>query len=301
MVESGFLSYSEPDFLPWDGRIVPITFIGGYLGAGKTTAINELLARTTRPIAVIVNDVGSVNVDAALIKSRNGDTIELTDGCVCCTMVDGFGAVFNDIRARDVPPDQVVVELSGIAEPDKVRPWGRSAGFSLDGVIVLVDTDQFESHPSNVASYVRAQIGQADLLVMTKRDLCQPSTVAAVTEKLHEIAPETPVVSFDQAMAMGGLLSTGARSGSNAVSQPETTLFDAHQVTGVPMGQLADQAAVYQVLNNLDSNVVRAKGIAELADGSKVLIHQVGRRRSVTPLPASEPQAQTDLIVITID
>jgi G3E family GTPase len=120
--------YVEPEFLPWDGRRVPLTFVGGYLGAGKTTAINEVLAHTDRPIAVIVNDVGAVNIDAALIRRRHGDTIELTDGCVCCSSVDGLGAAFDQIRARPEPPDHVLVELSGVAEPSQVVPWGWSAG-----------------------------------------------------------------------------------------------------------------------------------------------------------------------------
>ncbi|MEM1333206.1 MAG: GTP-binding protein [Actinomycetota bacterium] len=125
------MAYVEPEFLPWDGRRVPVTFVGGYLGAGKTTAINEVLAATDRPIAVIVNDAGSVNVDAALIARRDGDTIELTDGCVCCTSIDDMGAAFDTIRARPEPPDHVVIELSGVAEPTNVVPWGRSAGFLL--------------------------------------------------------------------------------------------------------------------------------------------------------------------------
>ena len=69
--------YDEPEFAPWDGRRVPVTLVGGYLGAGKTTIINDLLARTTRPIAVLVNDVGSINIDAALVARHSGDTIEL--------------------------------------------------------------------------------------------------------------------------------------------------------------------------------------------------------------------------------
>lgn len=294
------MSYREPEFLPWDGRIVPITFVGGYLGAGKTTAINELLARAKRPIAVVVNDVGAVNIDAALIKSRDGNTIELTDGCICCSMIDGFGAVFDQIRSRNEAPDQVIVELSGVAEPDRVRPWGKSAGFSLDGIVVLVDADQFLTQPSQVTPYIEAQIGQADLLVLTKRDLCQPSEVKKVTAQLRQIAAKTPIVSFDQALATGGILSTGARSGRDVIAQPETTLFDVHQVTSLAFPEPATIDGIEQLLDSLDSNVVRAKGIAQQADGTKLLIHQVGRRRSITLLPNSETQSPTDLVVISV-
>ena len=128
----------EPEFLPWDGRRVPVTFLAGYLGSGKTTLINSVLATTDRPVAVFVNDVGSVNVDARLIRRLSGDTLELTDGCVCCSLSDGFGAAFDQLRAREVPPDHLVIELSGVADPTRVLPWGRSAGFRLDGSCLSV-------------------------------------------------------------------------------------------------------------------------------------------------------------------
>ena len=97
--------------MPWDGRRVPVTFVGGYLGAGKTTAINEVLAAADRPIAIVVNDAGAINIDAALIKGCDGNSIELTDGCVCCTSIDDMGAALDKIRARPEPPDHLVLSL----------------------------------------------------------------------------------------------------------------------------------------------------------------------------------------------
>ncbi len=275
--------------------------MGGYLGAGKTTAINELLARSDRPIAVLVNDVGSVNIDASLIRRRHGDTIELTDGCVCCSLVDGFGAAFDEIRSRDIAPDQVIVELSGVAEPARVVPWGRSAGFVLDGIVVLVDTDQFESSiQSSVARHIVNQITQADQLVLTKQDLSGSATSARVRDALAELAPGTPVVGFAEAMATAGLLSTGARLGERIVTTPETTLFDAHTVTTVGLDHVKTVGDVETLLDQLAPTTVRAKGIARLVDGTLMLIHQVGSRRSVTELPAAEPQDATDLVVIEV-
>ena len=295
------MPYQEPEFLPWDGRQVPLTLIGGYLGAGKTTAINELLARSDRPIAVLVNDVGDVNIDAKLIKRRHGDTIELTDGCICCSMIDGFGAAFDMIRNREIPPDQVVVELSGVAEPARVRPWGKSAGFYLDAVVVLVDVSQYEeliATPSG--QHVQTQIRQADVLVLTKSDLVGVSTAARVRALISELAPDTPVVAFDQAMSTAGLLSTGSRSGASVVDVPPSTLFDAHTVSSVSLAGVVDEDSISRILDQLPATTVRAKGIAQLADGSKLLIHQVGPQRSVTALSAAESQDATDLVVITV-
>ena len=121
----GWVGYREPEFLPWDGRRVPITFVGGYLGAGKTTAINELLRVTDRPIAVLVNDIGAINIDAALIRRRHGDTIELTNGCVCCSSIEEFGAAFDLIRARPLPPDEQRHSPPGLTlvpRPARLRP-----------------------------------------------------------------------------------------------------------------------------------------------------------------------------------
>jgi len=175
------VAYQEPEYLPWDGRRVPITFVGGYLGAGKTTAINEVLANADRPIAIVVNDAGSINIDAALIKGCDGDSIELTDGCVCCTNINDMGQAFDTIRSRVEPPDHVVIELSGIAEPNNVIPWGDSAGFLLDGVVIVVAVDQLlDSELSgSVKLHIEAQVRAADLLVLTKTDLASADEVAA--------------------------------------------------------------------------------------------------------------------------
>ena len=158
---------------PWDGRRVPVTLLGGYLGAGKTTVLNSVLARTERPIAVLVNDVGAVNIDASLVRRRNSDTIELTDGCVCCTLAGGLAAAFDGLRSRPEPPDHVILELSGVADPARVAPWADSDGFRLDGIVVLVDADQFADRLDDPVTgpSVQAQLAAADLFIVTKLDL----------------------------------------------------------------------------------------------------------------------------------
>lgn len=294
------MRYQEPQFLPWDGRRVPLTFIGGYLGAGKTTLINEVLARTDRPIAVLVNDVGEVNIDASLVRKRSGDTIELTDGCVCCSLVEGFGAAIDQIRARELPPDHVVVELSGLAQPDRVLPWGQSAGLRLDGVVILVAADQVLEllDDDRVADAIRGQIAAADLLVITKEDLVSESRRSDVATRLRAIAPATPAIDVADASDAADLLRLGSRRPGGTVEMPAATLFDLHTVESraLPVGISREQLDT--LLDALEESVVRAKGIARLDDGSSVLVQIVGRRRAVTPLPAAEAEAPTPLVVI---
>ena len=294
--------YQEPEFLPWDGRRVPLTFVGGYLGSGKTTLINEVLARTDRPIAVMVNDVGEVNIDAALIKKRSGDTIELTDGCVCCSLIDGFGAAFDQIRARPEPPDHLVVELSGVAQPERLIPWGKSAGFRLDGIVVLIDAERIEAGLADpyLVDTLESQIRAADLLVVTKLDLVSSAEAAEVRSRLQVLAPDTPVVDVEHASDASTLLALGGRRPGGAAALPEATLFDAHVVERRPMPTGIERAALDAMLAGLDADVVRAKGIAELDDGSLQLVQVVGRRVELSPLPAPELEQATDLVVIRL-
>ena len=105
----------------WSGRRAPVTLIGGYLGSGKTTVLNHLIRHADgRRLVVLVNDIGAVNVDAALVAEHDGDTMTLTNGCVCCSITDDLGLTLESIRQMPEPPDHVVMELSGVAEPARV-------------------------------------------------------------------------------------------------------------------------------------------------------------------------------------
>jgi G3E family GTPase len=303
--------YQEPEFLPWDGRRVPITFVGGYLGAGKTTTINNVLANADRPIAVIVNDVGSINIDAALIRKRDRDLIEVTNGCVCCSSLDGMGAAFDQIRARPQPPDHVLVELSGVAEPQRMLPWGNSAGFMLDGVVVVVAADQLanDATPDWIRDAVALQITTADLLILTKTDLTDDRTSQQARLRLSELAPQTPIFDASRDLAhtgaVGRFLSLGGRRPSGPSDTPAPTLFDVHSVSmrQVPLG--LTRAALHEWLAQLPftttGQLVRAKGIVDTTDAGQVLIQIVGKRTAVTPVPHTERQPSTDLVVITLN
>ncbi|MGH1488779.1 MAG: CobW family GTP-binding protein [Acidimicrobiales bacterium] len=288
-------------FAPWDGRRVPVTLIGGYLGAGKTTTINELLARTERPIAVLVNDVGSVNVDASLISRRHGDTIELTDGCVCCSLNHGLAAAFDQLRRRSEPPDHVVLELSGVADPGPVLPWTQSAGFRLDGVVVLVDADQFLSRIDDprVGPTVERQLVAADIFILSKTDLAAPDQVQQVSDRLGAIAPGVPIFDSKSTTAAAGFLSIGTRQPGGIADLPEPSLFDVHTTSTIAMPDPIELDELHQLIAGLPADTLRAKGIARDTDGGRHLVQVVGARRVITPLPFAEDQATTDLVVIS--
>lgn len=286
---------------PWDGRRVPVTLLGGYLGAGKTTVINEMLAATDRPIAVLVNDVGEVNVDASLVRRRHGDTIELTDGCVCCSLAGGLAEAFDGLRGREVPPDHVIVELSGIADPARVVPWGSSLGFSLDGVVVLVDADQFPERIDDplTAESVKIQLAAADLLVLSKLDIATPSSVQSTRSLLHSLATDVPILNSDDAVATASFVGLATRRAGGSADVGAPNLFDAHEVATLVVPRPIARAEFEAMIDALDESTLRAKGIAVTPDGTRLLAQVVGRRRSVTVLPDAESEPPTDLVVIT--
>lgn len=298
----GGVSYQEPEFLPWDGRRVPLTFVAGYLGAGKTTIVNELLRTTDRPIAVIVNDVGEINIDARLIRRHSGDTIELSDGCVCCSAVNGFGAAFDTIRARATPPDHVIVELSGVAEPARMIPWGRSAGFRLDGIMTLVAADRFMELVAriDIGETIEAQIEAADVLAITKVDLVRPDSLASVRRQLRQISPGVPIVEAQDPTVPSMLLRIGGRRPGGRVAVPEPSLFDRHVVDRIPLPDPTTVDELEELLDALPADIMRAKGIAAGPNGERWAIQVVGRRRTITELPEVEVEPATDLVTIAL-
>ncbi len=296
------ISIVEPVYAPWDGRRVPVTLLGGYLGAGKTTLINEMLARTDVPIAVMVNDVGDINVDAELIARQDGDTMDLTGGCVCCSLKNGFLEAFDQLRKRDIPPEHVVVELSGIANPASAAGFASTPGFMLDSIVTLVDLDQFlrwEDESSVVADAVRAQVISGDVIVFTKRDLVDEAQTTAVTERVKMLAPDATTVLADSVHSIAGLVNLGARRPVKDIGQGDS-LFDQHQTSVIEIGGTISRAELDALLDELPNETVRAKGIVQIETGEVLLVQVVGNRRNVEPLPMAETTNTTDLVVITV-
>ena len=100
---------------------LPFTVLGGFLGSGKTTLLNRLLNLTKETrYAVLVNDFGELNIDERLITAHDGETIALANGCMCCSMADGFVSALTTVMERADQFDQMIVEASGVSNPGRI-------------------------------------------------------------------------------------------------------------------------------------------------------------------------------------
>ena len=130
---------------------VPFTVIGGFLGAGKTTLLNHLLAQSSGiRFAVLVNDFGDLNIDESLISSHDGQTISLANGCVCCSISNDFNQTVINLVNRIEEFDQVLVEASGVSQPDRIMDIARlDPELSPGGIVVLVDAAEVQNRSTD--------------------------------------------------------------------------------------------------------------------------------------------------------
>ena len=162
---------------------LPLTVISGYLGAGKTTLINRLLAepRGLR-LMVMVNDFGAINIDKGLIEAKDKDVIALTNGCVCCTMGADLFMALGDVLDRRPRPDHLIIEASGVANPKAIANTAiAEPDLRYAGIVTLVDALNICDLLTDalVAPQVQAQIAAADLVLQTKRPDRDPDVDAA--------------------------------------------------------------------------------------------------------------------------
>ncbi|MEM9795034.1 MAG: cobalamin biosynthesis protein CobW [Pseudomonadota bacterium] len=182
---------------------IPATIVTGFLGAGKTTLIRHLLQNADgRRIALIINEFGDLGVDGGILKGcgiescNEEDVVELSNGCICCTVADDFIPTMEALLARETPPDHIVIETSGLALPQPlVRAFNwpdLKTRVTVDGVITVLDgpavadgtfaaspeavdaqraADDELDHETPLSELYADQVACADMIIVNKADL----------------------------------------------------------------------------------------------------------------------------------
>ena len=175
---------------------LPVTVVGGYLGAGKTTLVNSLLRQADgRRLAIMVNEFGALPIDASLVEAADDRIVSLTGGCVCCSYGEDLVSSLVMLAALEPRPDHVLLEASGVAFPGAIAGTvGLLQDFALDGAVVLADAETVRGRAGDryLGSTVRRQLAEADLILLNKCDLA--GDAAAVEAWLGETAPGARVL-----------------------------------------------------------------------------------------------------------
>jgi cobalamin biosynthesis protein CobW len=321
---------------------VPCTIVTGFLGAGKTTLIRHVIANAAgRRLAVIVNEFGDVGIDGEILKGCGNEAcpeeniVELSNGCLCCTVADEFVPALDAILARE-GVEHIVIETSGLALPKPLVQafhWPAIKNrVTVDGVVVVVDgaaladgqvsadlealaaqraADTALSHDDPVEEVFEDQIACADLVVLNKRDLIDDAGLEKARAVIAEALPRRVKIvtaadgKVDQKLLLGlgiGVEDDIANRRTHHDNEPEHDHDDFDSFV-VPIGEVADPATLAQRVSALADafDVLRVKGFAAVVGKPmRLLLQAVGPRvthQYDRPWDAAEPR-EGRLVVI---
>jgi len=285
--------------------ILPVTVVGGYLGTGKTTLVNNLLrAAAGRRIAVLVNDFGTTPIDRDLIVATDGDTLEISGGCVCCSYGSDLMERLMTLPEQRPDVERIVLEASGVALPGMVaNAVTLLEPYRIDAVVVMADAEtvQAQADDAYLGDTILRQLTAADLIILNRCDLVDDAARERTMTWLAQQAPDARVLPTSYADVAPELL-IGLRDG------PTPRRHAALQAPGAP-----DAASLYDALEldmppDIDlqrlgsrlaapgTGVLRAKGMARDESRGIAALHVVGKRFAVDPAPPGA--APTKLVVI---
>ena len=293
----------------------PFTVIGGFLGAGKSTLLRHWLAHGAQRLAVLVNDFGAIDIDAALVTRRGADTVALGNGCVCCAIGDDLAQALDRLLEVVPPYEAFVVEASGVADPWRIAQYALAdARLSLDGVLVVVDAAEVLAQAADplLADTLERGLAHADLVLLNKVDLLDADALgtargwvqrelarlqarpAPVVEARHGAVPlpllHSAMLGHARHRAQGGWPAAwrGVRGADHGAQYEHWS--------AMPEGRF-DRAALLAWLEALPPSVLRLKGWLPLTGGGWALLQLAGRRVRLSAIdhpPRAAPDAAAD-------
>lgn len=272
---------------------IPVTIVCGFLGAGKTSFLNHVLtADHGRRIAVLVNDFGAVNIDVELIANEGEQVVSLANGCICCSLEAGVLLSALRLIRRDPPPEYILIEASGVADPaqvarhfedPEVRPYT-----PLDGIVTIVDSELGPDLEDQMQMLAQRQVAAADVVVLNKTDLADDAQRQRAREWVESLAPHARAVEGTEGrVPVEMVLGIGGGDVYSAVDHPvpghghSEPPFDTYTfVSEEPLSM----RRLHDTLRDMPKTIFRAKGIMDLAEkpGYPVILQSTGKRATLT-------------------
>lgn len=320
----------------------PVTVITGFLGSGKTTLVRHLMANPQGlRLAVIVNEFGTMGVDGEILKGCADaacpaeNIVELSNGCICCTVADDFIPTLEALMALPARPDHILIETSGLALPKpllKAFDWPAiRSRITVDGVIALADAEAVAAgrfapdvaavdaqraadpgldHETPLSEVFEDQIACADVILLTKADLAGPEGVAAARSAIEaELPRPLPILTVTEgAVDPRLILGLGKAAEDDLDARPshhdgaddhEHEDFD---TVVIDLPEITDPADLAARIARLaaEQNVLRVKGhVAVAGKPMRLLVQAVGSRvRHQYDRPWGQTPRRSRLVVI---
>lgn len=194
-----------------------INLLFGFLGSGKTTLVRRILGERggERPMAVIVNEFGEVGVDGEVISGANVNLVELTSGCLCCTLRGSLMSAVEELREK-AAVEQIVVEATGVASPgdmlEDLNDSKLSHELDVGPLVTVVDAPKFTRLQQMLGEFYEEQVENADVLVLNKIDLATPQELEEARAAVREINPDATLLFAEQGDTDLALLLDGPES-----------------------------------------------------------------------------------------
>ncbi len=290
---------SESDVIQ-DGEKTVVILLAGFLGSGKTTLLKQILSWETdlSGTIVVVNEFGDVGIDGSLLKDSGSDVVEMTSGCICCTLTADFRQSLERIYRR-FNPDRILIEASGVADPTSIASVLSAPGLrdcmALKKIITILDADFWEAREVFGPLFYN-QLEMAHLILLNKIDLLDKNQTPEFLKEIHEVIPNSQVVPTIHCRVDPETLwaepkpkifgikpidffQTGQGRESVAASSYVTFSFEASP----PL----DEACFERFMDRLPFEMFRVKGPVRFPDRT-VMVNFVGGRGEWSPWPEND-------------
>ncbi len=284
---------------------IPVTILSGFLGAGKSTLLSHILKHADRRYAVIVNDFGEINIDTELVAEYSCESIDLSNGCICCSVQGSLLSTLNKLKERENPPEYLIIECSGVAEPfnlatvflgHAIRPH-----FRLDGILGLADASAFfELNEGEHRELFWNQLGAASFVLLTKTDLVSPEQLRQVREAISQELPKAPTLEVAQGEIPPSLILDSRIFDEVSLPQPSKNLhLGNYQSWNFQTEQPLSISVLQKQVKKLSNHALRLKGVLHVKErpGERALLQVAGRRTSLERLPLVDSQAKISKVV----